>query len=100
MDALSSGEPPTSVSLGVCMPATWEREPRVTIVTPCLSAERFLAQTIESVLSQNYPGIEYIVMDGGSTDGTLEILKSYEGRLRWESAPDLGTADAVNRGFA
>jgi glycosyltransferase involved in cell wall biosynthesis len=82
------------------MPATWEREPLVTIVTPCLNAERFLAQTIESVLAQNYPRIEYIVMDGGSTDGTLAILKSYEGRLRWESAADRGTPDAVNRGFA
>jgi glycosyltransferase involved in cell wall biosynthesis len=86
------------------MPATWELDPTntplVTIVTPCLNAERFLAQTIESVLAQDYPRIEYLVMDGGSTDSTLEILRKYEGALRWESAPDRGTADAVNHGFA
>lgn len=86
------------------MPATWEREPLdvplVTIVTACLNAARFVEQTIVSVLDQDYPRIEYIVMDGGSTDGTLDILRKYEGSLRWESAPDRGTADAVNRGFA
>jgi glycosyltransferase involved in cell wall biosynthesis len=81
------------------MPATWEREPLVTIVTPSLNSERFVEQSILSVLEQDYPRIEYIVMDGGSTDGTLGILRKYERRLRWESAPDNGTADAVNRGF-
>ena len=72
----------------------------VTIVTPCLNAERFLERTIRSVLDQDYPRIEYIVMDGGSTDRTLDILRHYEHSLRWQSAPDRGTADAVNRGFA
>jgi glycosyltransferase involved in cell wall biosynthesis len=82
------------------MPATWEREPLVTIVTPSLNSERFVEHSILSVLEQDYPRIEYIVMDGGSTDGTIGILRKYERRLRWESAPDDGTADAVNRGFA
>jgi glycosyltransferase involved in cell wall biosynthesis len=81
------------------MPATSEREPLVTIVTPCLNAERFLEQTILSVLDQDYPRIEYIVMDGGSTDGTINILREYQHRLHWQSAKDRGTADAVNRGF-
>jgi glycosyltransferase involved in cell wall biosynthesis len=82
----------------------WEDEPLVnplvTIVTPCLNAARFLEQTILSVLAQDYPRIEYIVMDGGSTDETLEILKEYQRSLDWESLQDRGTADAVNRGFA
>ena len=83
------------------MPATSEREePFVTIVTPCLNAERFLEQTILSVLDQDYPRIEYIVMDGGSSDGTLDILRKYERVLQWQSASDNGTADAINRGFA
>jgi glycosyltransferase involved in cell wall biosynthesis len=73
--------------------------PLVSIVTPCLNSAAFLPEAIESVLQQNYPHIEYIVADGGSSDGTLEILKSYGHHLRWFSAADRGTADAVNRGF-
>lgn len=60
---------------------------------------RFLEQAIQSVLAQEYPNLEYIVMDGGSTDGTVEILRRYEERLRWESHPDRGQSDAINRGF-
>jgi glycosyltransferase involved in cell wall biosynthesis len=75
------------------------REPLVSIVTPSLNMARFLPQTIESVLSQDYSEIEYIVMDGGSTDGTVEILKRYGDRLRYVTAPDGGAADAINRGF-
>lgn len=82
------------------MPVTSAPEQLVTVVTPCLNAERFLERTIRSVLDQDYPHIEYIVMDGRSTDGTLEILRQYEHSLHWQSAKDGGTADAVNQGFA
>ncbi|MCE5310924.1 MAG: glycosyltransferase [Acidobacteriales bacterium] len=72
----------------------------VSIVTPVLNMAGYVRETIESVLAQDYPDIEYIVMDGGSTDGTLEILESYKHRLRYYSGPDKGTADAINQGAA
>ncbi len=74
-------------------------KPLVTIVTPSYNQGRFIEETIESVLSQDYPYVEYIVMDGGSSDDTLQILKKYEGRLIWQSGPDKGQADAINKGF-
>src|SRR5579864_2651865 len=61
---------------------------------------RFLEETIQSVLSQDYPNIEYIVMHAGSTDETLTILEKYRGKLTFHSEPDRGTADAINKGFA
>jgi glycosyltransferase involved in cell wall biosynthesis len=73
--------------------------PLVSIVTPSFNMEGYLPRTIESVLSQDYPNIEYIVMDGGSTDGTIEILKSYGGRLQYFSEPDKGPSDAVHKGL-
>ena len=74
-------------------------EPLVTIVTPTYNMGHFLRETIESVLSQDYPHIQYIVMDAGSKDDTVEILKSYGSRLEWVSEPDEGQSDAVNKGF-
>src|SRR5690242_20339245 len=59
----------------------------------------FIEETINSVLQQDYPRIEHIVVDGGSTDTTLEILQRYP-HLRWISEPDRGQADALNKGFA
>src|SRR5579871_2339319 len=73
--------------------------PLVSIVTPTYNMGRYLEETIRSVLSQDYPNIEYIVMDAGSTDETLAILKKYGDRLVFHSGPDKGTADAINKGF-
>jgi glycosyltransferase involved in cell wall biosynthesis len=73
--------------------------PLVSIVTPCYNAAAYLERTIRSVLEQDYPQLEYIVMDGGSTDGTLEILSRYGDRLQFFSSPDNGTSDAINKGF-
>jgi glycosyltransferase involved in cell wall biosynthesis len=74
--------------------------PLVSIVTPTYNMGHFLEETIQSVLSQDYPHIDYVVMDGGSTDSTLELLRKYQSRLRFVSAPDEGQADAINKGFA
>src|ERR1043166_5137443 len=72
--------------------------PRITLVTPSYQQARFLERTICSVLDQNYPDLEYIVMDGGSTDGSIEILRRYDDRLpHWVSEPDLGQSWAINR---
>ncbi len=73
--------------------------PLVSIVTPVYNLAEYVEETVRSVLTQDYPRIEYIVMDGGSTDGTLEILSRYRDRLRVVSGPDQGAAHAINRGF-
>lgn len=75
--------------------------PKVSIVTPSFRQAAYLERTVRSVLQQDYPNIEYRVMDGGSTDGSVDILKRYEPRLAsWSSAPDSGAASAINAGFA
>jgi glycosyltransferase involved in cell wall biosynthesis len=71
----------------------------LSVVIPSLNRARFLVDTIDSVLRQDYPRIECIVVDGGSQDGTLEILRSYGDRIRWISEPDGGHADAINKGW-
>lgn len=71
----------------------------VSIVTPSLNQGRYMREVIESVRAQSYTPVEHIVVDGGSTDGTLDILREYEG-LRWVSEPDAGQSQALNKGFA
>ena len=73
--------------------------PLVSIVTPSLNQGRFIRATIESILGQDYPNLEYWVIDGGSKDETLEILKSYANRIHWISEPDNGQSQAVNKGW-
>lgn len=73
---------------------------KLTIVTPSFNQQAFIDATIQSVMSQDYPHIQYIVMDGGSTDGTVELLKQHGEKFRWISQVDKGQTDAIARGFA
>lgn len=79
-------------------PEAW---PRVSIVVPSYNQAAYLRQTLDSILLQAYPQLELIVIDGGSTDGSVDILHAYGDRLAyWTSAPDRGQTEAINRGFA
>jgi glycosyltransferase involved in cell wall biosynthesis len=73
--------------------------PLVSIVTPTYNQAEYLAATIESVLAQDYPNLEYIVLDDGSTDETPEVLKHYDGRIRHERHENMGQANTLNRGW-
>ena len=77
---------------------TW---PKLTIVTPSYNQDKFLEQTIRSVLLQNYPNLEFIIIDGGSTDGSAEIIKRYSPWISyWQSEKDKGQGNAINQGFS
>ncbi|MBI5452697.1 glycosyltransferase [Candidatus Gottesmanbacteria bacterium] len=73
--------------------------PKISLITPTLNQSKFIKQTIISVLSQKYPNLEYIVIDGGSTDDTVKILKSFGNKLKWISEKDKGQSSAINKGL-
>jgi hypothetical protein len=97
MDQPSSNT--TSSSLTETHPsASW---PKISVITPVFNSARYLEAAIRSVLSQAYPNLEYIIVDGGSTDGSLAIISKYASDLHsWISEPDRGMYDALNKGFA
>ena len=74
---------------------------KISIITPCFNAVEYIEQTILSIINQDYDNIEYIIIDGGSTDGTVDIIKKYEDKVSyWISEPDKGQSDAINKGIA
>lgn len=77
-----------------------EDYPKITIITPSFNQGQFIEATIKSVLAQNYPNLEYLIFDGGSTDNTIDIIKKYDAHITyWESQKDNGQSHAINKGF-
>jgi glycosyltransferase involved in cell wall biosynthesis len=74
-------------------------EPRISVIIPSYNVVAFIEETIQSILHQNYSNLECIVIDGGSNDGTLDILRRYEGQIMWMSEGDKGQSDAINKGL-
>jgi len=74
-------------------------KPLVSIITPSLNQGDYIEKTIKSVINQDYPNVEYFVIDGGSTDDTLNILKKYDSKIMWLSESDRGQAEAINKGI-
>lgn len=94
--------PKPSLDLSIANPPPVPRPaPGISIVTPSFNQAHFIGRTIDSVLNQGYPNLEYVVQDGASSDSTVDLLKAYGDRLpNWASAPDQGQSDALNLGFA
>src|SRR5579864_7163990 len=90
----------------LCVKSTYPREEipvnaaSIAIVTPTLNRCKYLRATIDSVLTHGYPRLNYRVQDGGSTDGTMDLLRSYRSQLTWRSERDNGQAQAINRAFS
>jgi glycosyltransferase involved in cell wall biosynthesis len=76
-----------------------KKSPRISIITPSFNQGGFIEEAILSVLSQEYPDLEYLIMDGGSSDATLDVLKKYSGKVTWCSEPDQGQTEAINKGL-
>jgi glycosyltransferase involved in cell wall biosynthesis len=96
----TTAEPTTSSELtSIGTPdAAW---PRIALVTPVFNSGKYIEQTIRSVLAQGYPNLDYFIVDGGSTDETLDVIRKYESQVSgWISEPDNGMYDALNKGFA
>jgi len=86
---------------GTLKETSYPKWPRITLLTPVRNSVRYIEDTIRSVIYQGYPNLEYIVVDGGSTDGTVDIIRKYEKHISWwVSEPDKGRYDALNKGFA
>jgi glycosyltransferase involved in cell wall biosynthesis len=77
-----------------------EAAPSISVIIPCWNAERWISRAIQSVLDQNYPNLEIIIVDDGSTDNSLEIVKSFGDKVRWQTGPNRGACAARNTGLA
>jgi glycosyltransferase involved in cell wall biosynthesis len=104
INLLEGHEQKSNLHGGIHLAPTLERAtewPRITVVTPVLNGVRFIEDTIRSIVYQGYPNLEYIVVDGGSTDGTIDIIRKYQKHIAWwTSRRDEGVHDALNTGFA
>ena len=96
-----TGWPWTEETVPIANTGSLDDSPRITIVTPSYNQAVFLEETVRSVLLQGYPNLEYIIMDGGSTDGSVEIIRKYQKHLAyWTAEKDAGASDAIRNGFA